>query len=375
MSGVQQHPSIMATTTEGVDVESSPFEISDSEVGSGKFLGLLDRKYVKSLHGAAHGVASVGSLVLGNWLFLMGVVLGRERRNTPFPVKIVFYSSTLISASVVYLFYWHKVQSWQLATTSKEEKGITSTTLQNLNRGRDIGLIVHSIYPLVCLVVPSIHLHDRAFSSAVAILLLTLSAYSYMLIKDYAKAIFVVYGAYTMGLGLSILQCDTIAGLEDKYPTILDHSDKMAYMVISCVQFGFLLYYLYSRRLVRKETVQQLCKNYHPVMIIVWLGRLQADRWWKTLPIFMLIVPMITSLLLALFVFKIVKSLLLPKTKKQEEPAVVETPEKEKEQSTNAATTARRRRSSIFEVTSQASRRRSSILESIDVGLFEDVAD
>ena len=45
--------------------EESPFEISDNEIGNGKFMTIIPMRYVKSFIGATHGVASIGSLLLG----------------------------------------------------------------------------------------------------------------------------------------------------------------------------------------------------------------------------------------------------------------------------------------------------------------------
>jgi len=69
-------------------------------------------------------------------------------------------------------------------------------------------------------------------------------------------------------------------------------------------------------------------------MIVVWFGRLQADKWWKTLLVCMLTIPVVLTLFVGLFLFKVIKSLLLPQTN----AVVVGIHEKEKEQQSTTAT-------------------------------------
>merc|ERR1712238_318728 len=107
----------------------------------------------------------------------------------------------------------------------------------------------------------------------------------YNLIKDYGKILFVVYGFTPMALGISILihcvgqQGGTIASFNENYPLVLDRIEKEASFVISCVQMGFMLYYMYSLNLVTQLTVQKICKRYHVTMVIIYLFRVERDLW------------------------------------------------------------------------------------------------
>merc|ERR1712238_14566 len=175
---------------------------------------------------------------------------------------------------------------WQLSTTTLEEKGLTPKILQQFNRGRgDVCMILFSLFPLVLQYSPRSVLEDRTFSTIVALLFISGSFLVYNLIKDYGKILFVVYGFTPMALGISILihcvgqQGGTIASFNENYPLVLDRIEKEASFVISCVQMGFMLYYMYSRNLVTQLTVQKICKCYHVTMVIIYLFRVERDLW------------------------------------------------------------------------------------------------
>lgn len=81
----------------------------------------------------------------------------------------------------------------------------------------------------------------------------------------------------SMAIGISILNEGTVAALNEHYPLVMDRLQKEASFVINCTQAGFMLYYLYSRRLVTKLTVQSICKAYHIPMSLVFVFRVQYD--------------------------------------------------------------------------------------------------
>merc|ERR1712238_583353 len=145
--------------------------------------------------------------------------------------------------------------------------------------------ILFSLFPLVLQYSPRSVLEDRTFSTIVALLFISGSFLVYNLIKDYGKILFVVYGFTPMTLGISILihcvgqQGGTIASFNENYPLVLDRIEREASFVISCVQMGFMLYYMYSRNLVTQLTVQKICKCYHVTMVIIYLFRVERDLW------------------------------------------------------------------------------------------------
>ena len=149
---------------------------------------------------------------------------------------------------------------------------------------------------------------------------------------------------------------------------------KEALFVTCCVEFGFLWFYLYSRRLVTKELVQSMCKHYHPAVLYVWVFRLTVDRWWNKLPTSMSWVMALNSLLTVLFLVKMIKSLVGG-------PAANQVPSKhtfdfatEKEQKGGGGGGVRS--TSIFEVQSPRTGMRSSVFESIAVASrFERVVE
>ena len=162
-----------------------------------------------------------------------------------------------------------------------------------------------------------------------------------------------------------MLYTGSFASLRDHYPYAIDYLEKEALLVTCCVEFGFLWYYLYSRRLVTKEFVQTMCKNYHPVVLYIWVGRVTMDRWWRWLPMSLSWVMALNSLLTALFLIKMVKSLLGSGNQAPSKHTFdFGTGNEEKNRKSRLGGGAR---SSIFEVQSPRTGMRSSVFESIVV--------
>ena len=197
------------------------------------------------------------------------------------------------------------------------------------------------------------------------------------MIRDYGKALFIVYGGSKLGFSIHLLYAGSFASLRDHYPYAIDYLEKEALLVTCCVEFGFLWYYLYSRRLVSKEFVQTMCKNYHPVVLYIWVGRVTMDRWWSRLPMSLSWVMALNSLLTALFLIKMVKSLLgsgnQAPSKHTFDFGTGQEEEEEKEKDNCDPKKNRKSRlgggarSSIFEVQSPRTGMRSSVFESIVV--------
>lgn len=319
-----------------------------------RFLGIVPTRYVKTVYGALHGLLSMLSLVLGNILFIAKVLVGSNDTILSWSLTgtllLTFFVSNLVSAGITILFFWNKVQSWQLATTSMKEKGLSAAQMQNFNRGRGtIAILLYSLYPLVHATCPVAWLEDFLFSTAFAATLLGLVVFNYRLIRDYSKTLLVVYGLRQAGLAVAILSHGSIATLARAYPNLLDQCETEAVFVVSAVEFGFMWYYAYSRRLVSKETIQEMCKRYHPLLFYMYFGRLQYNSWWTSLPPSMWLQAILASAFAMLFLVKLVKTQLHTNVSE----VAITTPSKRTS----------RRRSSVFEVEGITSRRRSSLFE------------
>lgn len=235
------------------------------------FLGLTNTNYMKTFPGIIHGIGSILALILGNYIFLKRVVLGNETRSyvhynsyvySDFrSCSKIFHLCNFSASMITALYFWNKVQSWQLSTTTMKEKGLKPKTLQRFNQGRGVvTMILFSMFPLLMHYCPEYYLRNVLFCKLFSLLLITGSTYVYNLIKDYGRFLFVFYGLTPMALGISILTAGrkgTILSFNESYPLVLDRIEKESSFVISCVQMGFMLYYLYSRDLVTKCTVQK----------------------------------------------------------------------------------------------------------------------
>lgn len=270
---------------------------------------MVERRYLKSLHGTLHALASILALVLGNWAFVKCVLLSQ---NLDTATKLVFFLSSTLSAGTVVLFFWNKVQAWQLSTTTAKEKRLSAKTLQNLNRCRGaLSIMVHALLPTVVYTSSSRLLEDPIFSKLVGFILMIASIYCFILVKDYTPVVYTVHGMSKFFLGLSIMAAPSIASFLKSHPQLLTAIvEQEAYFVITCNEFGFLWYYLYSRRLVGKAVIQAACKWYHSILVCVWIYRLEANQWWELLPAGLLwIHPIVVSMLFGLFCYKLVVKL------------------------------------------------------------------
>lgn len=260
------------------DLSNSPFV--ETTCDTSLFLGVVNKRYLRTFHGMVHGIGSMFAIVFGNIVFVNRVVLG-VRSDDASTYDVLFHACNFTASAVTAIFFWNKVQSWQLSATSMKEKGLTPKALQKLNQGRGVvSMILFSLYPTVCFFLPSeTFLESRLFSVSLALILMVGSAYILQVFQDYLAVLWVVYGMTSMAIGISILNEGTVSALNDNYPLVMDRLQKEASFVINCTQVGFMLYYLYSRRLVSKSTVQSICKAYHIPVSLVFLLRAQYDLW------------------------------------------------------------------------------------------------
>ena len=226
-------------------------------------------------------------------------------------------------------------------------------------------MILSPIYPLVYRFASNALLQNVLFTRFVGGMVALVSWYQYILIRDYGKILFVIYGGSRLGFSLHLLLSgNSLYTLTQEmyYPYAITYLEKEAILVVCCVEFGFLWYYLHSRKLVSKEFVQEACKRYHPTLFFVWIVRLcVSDAWYKHLPMSISWVMIVNTLLAALFLTKMLKSL----SSVEEDQS-----QQEKEASKSAMNggdrrSALRRSSSIFDVHNSRTRRRSSIFESV----------
>lgn len=287
-------------------------EQSDStkliHTNSDKFLGIVEKRYIRTFHGIVHGLGSTIALILGNLVFANRVLLGNQGSIEGNTMNTIFHACNFVSAAITAIFFWNKVQAWQLSKTTMEQKGLTRRILQRLNKGRGVvTMLIYSLFPLVCSTAPQFILEDTTFSTGLALSLIGGSAYVYHLIKEYGAHLWLVYGMNPMAMGISILTSaeGTVASVNENSPLAMDRLQKDASFVISCVQLGFMMYYLYSRKLVTQQQVQKVCKTYHVSLVLIYLVRMERDLFSYftetdttvgSIPVALLIHPMILSL-------------------------------------------------------------------------------
>jgi hypothetical protein len=267
------------------EARASSSAFHENDIGSKektRFLGVIKKRYVGSLVGALHAIASIISMLLGNVLFVSQVVVGFHFSQN---VKLAFFTASALSATIVATFFWNNVQSWMLSTTSVEEKGLTPKNVQDFNRARGaIAPLNASLFPLLVHLSPEEWLEKASFSVIYAIVSLLWSAKTFQLVRAYQTKLFTLYGLFHALLACSVLSYGNIAAMLQAYPKLLNHAEQQAYFLIACVQFGFLLYYFYSRRMVSKQFVRNACLTYHPTMVIVYASQILTMRWWEMVP-------------------------------------------------------------------------------------------
>jgi hypothetical protein len=259
----------------------------------GFFLGVVNKKYVKTLYGAIHGISSLLSVVLGHYLFIKRVLLGcnvvgTNNLNGQLLLS-TFLWSNLVSAGIVALLYWNKVQSWLLEQKEKPTGAVrVKQYIQNYNRGRGtLSILLYCAYPLAQGTFPKKWLDNSIVSTLFAISLLGLAFKNYCLIRHVAKAHFVYYGFEQVLLALSILSYGNMTAMAHAHEDLLNHSIKGTVFVVTVVQFGFLWYYVCSRGLASTAVAQKVCKYHHFTLLFTYIGQLHYNCAWWMLPKYM----------------------------------------------------------------------------------------
>ena len=264
------------------------------------FLGIAEKKYVRSISGAFHGIGSLFALILANIIFAT-----RSTVSDPMPwhlesIELLCHGFNCVSALITMLFFWDKVQNWQLSTTSMKEKGLTPLILMRFNQGRGVvTMLLCSAFPLLQSTLPKSLLDDPMFSAMIAFLFIGSAIWVYDLVKDYSKPVYIAYGVTPLAVGVSVLLSGSVSALHQSYPLMSAYLRREVAFTVSCVQMGFMLYYMYSRGLVTKSTVQKICKSYHVSLLLVQFARIQYDCWWSILPWPMAIQPALLTILVA----------------------------------------------------------------------------
>jgi hypothetical protein len=107
----------------------------------------VNKRYIKTFYGIVHGICSTKALLLGNVVFANRVLLGNPGTEMS-KVELIFHRANFVSAATTALFFWNQVQSWQLSTTTMEEKGLTPRSIQKANQGRGVvAMLLFSLFP------------------------------------------------------------------------------------------------------------------------------------------------------------------------------------------------------------------------------------
>lgn len=353
---------------------SQPLTAECNSSNDTKFLGIVDKRYIRTFYGLIHGIGSTKALVRGNIVFLNRVLLGNQSLGSA--NNTIFHTANFVATLITAIFFWNKVQSWQLSTTTMKEKGVTPRTLQRFNQGRGVvTMLLYSLIPFAYAWAPNHFLESQVFSCGLALALIAGSAFCYNLIKDYGKHLWLVYGMTPMALGFTILSNSehTLASVQETTPLVMDRFQKESCFVISCVQLGFMMYYLYSRNRVTKATVQKTCKTYHVTIAMIFLFRAKYDllmyfikRPSSTIPWPMLVQPVILAIFSSSKILKALGTKVTTKQEKQEQPQIKPQEQQQKPQEVAASV---ERIQSIRRSSSKrrsSARRRSSLANRIE---------
>ena len=384
------------TRTDSASASASTKDDQDSALLQSKqtsqelFLGLVPVRYVRTIHGAVHGITSLASLFLSNVLFLWQLVQSNHRHNQERPYSldrleqalyVTCFVCTFLSGATL-LPFWNKVQSWRLTTTSAQELGKSAHVVQQANQGRGVlAPMIKSIYPLLWYTLYSSKTLSLSaeteywVSTVVAWSVVALGIYQTLLIVPNNKVVWVVYSGAPLSMALSVLvhgQGSLHTLLHQDYSSSassfsatatplaalnvapMDFVLKDAVFAVACIQFGFLWYYLYSRQLVTKQQCQRACRIYHTAVTLLWFARcIVYDQWIYplfqnndnsvsySLPLLLQWIPHAFTLLFVLLVaVKLVKSVLGIQPKRSSKSSPTETTKEAAATTSKASTTA-----------------------------------
>jgi hypothetical protein len=260
---------------------------------SDKHFGLVIKQYIKTFHGIIHDISPTQVRLLSNivlvdrvLLLLCGIVVFADRMlrgnqgAEMSKMEIVFHRCNFIAAAITARFFWNRVPS---SSITEEERSIAPRVIQKANQGRGVvAMLLFPIFPLVCRYMPQNVMESGVFAKGLAVTLMAGSASIYHLMKDYENpALWLLYGMTPMTLGLSILCCSdhtgSVASVLENYPSVMDRYLKESSFVICCAQVTCLQYYLYSRNLFAKSTVQKVCTIYQITIGAIFLYQFTTD--------------------------------------------------------------------------------------------------
>ena len=189
-----------ATSTSNITQNPSETNAENFTKTQDLFLGIVEKKYIRSVYGAMHGIGSLLALILANYVFFARVATSSPQHLET--VEVFCHGFNVVSASITMLFFWDKVQNWQLSTTSMKEKGLTPLILKRLNQGRGVvTMLLYSALPLLQVTLPMALLDNAFFSVIIAFLFIGAAIWVYFLVKDYSKPIYLAYGELLWPLG------------------------------------------------------------------------------------------------------------------------------------------------------------------------------
>jgi len=293
----------MSTATEATMNSPSKFKSSKDfaaaaaetkyDYRSGKHFGFMIKRYIKTFNGIIHDISPRQAHLLSNivlvdrvLLLLCGIVvfanrmlLGNQGAEMS-KMEIVFHRCNFVAAAITARFFWNRIPS---SSITEEETTIAPRAIQKVNQGRGVvAMLVFSLFPLVCQYMPQNVMESGVFAKGLALTLMAGSASVYHLMKDYRNpALWLLYGMTPMTLGLSILCCSdhtgSVASVLENYPSVMDRYLKESSFVICCAQVICLQYYLYSRNLLAKSTVQKVCTIYQIALGAIFLYQFTID--------------------------------------------------------------------------------------------------
>ena len=229
--------------------------------------------------------------------------------------------------------------------------------MQSVNKARGCySLIICAVYPLMYRYLPDDRLQDIAFCRIVAGWMVVMTLHMHGIFKAYGKGLFILYAGTKLGFSLHVLFSGSLYAVRESYPDVVNFLEKEALLISSCVEFGFLLYYCESRKIVTVQFVRDACKRYHPMMIFVYVGKMVKDKFWSTLPVSVSWAVFLECALIALFLKKMARNVVI---------GITGGPKTDEKRDRRVRFAQSQRPKSVFDVTSNTGQKM-SIFESFD---------
>lgn len=251
------------------------------------------KRYIKIFQRIIHDISPRQVRILSNivlvdrvLLLLCGIVVFANRMllgnqgSGMSKMEIVLHRCNFVAAAITALLFWNKIPSSPIA---EEEITLVPRAIQKANQGRGVvAMLLFSLFPLVCQYMPQGVMESALFAKGLALTLMAGSVLVYHLMKDYGNsALWLLYGMTPMALGVSILYCSdhtgSVASFLKNYPAVMDRYQKESSFVICCAHIICLQYYLCSRNLLAKRTVQKVCTIYQITLGTILLYPFSTD--------------------------------------------------------------------------------------------------